>query len=167
MIFIFQNTKRHLVWQNYSSNENDSSTCMSQYGGKTKSMIRDTLADSKHVKKVFLCAGRSHFTKMVLLFEIAILHDDGSLGKVTNETNAILGIDQTHILGTFRPVRTTGTTGKRFGRNQTFEMLLDIFGHFGAQSTLDMGGGHVLGGLIQSHGIGWKVGGTLLTTGCR
>ena len=115
MIFIFQNTKRHLVWQNCSNNENDSS--MSQYGGKTKSMIRDTLAYSKHLKKVFLCAGRSHFTKMVLLFEIAILHDDGSLGKVTNETNAILGIDQTHILGTFRPVWTTGTTGKRFGRN--------------------------------------------------
>lgn len=34
MIFIFQNTKRHLVWQNCSNNETDSS--MSQYGGEDK-----------------------------------------------------------------------------------------------------------------------------------
>ena len=61
MIFIFQNTKRHLVWQNYSSNENDSSTCMSQYGGKTKSMIRDTLAYSKHVKRSFVCRPKSFY----------------------------------------------------------------------------------------------------------
>jgi hypothetical protein len=111
-----------------------------------------------------------------------ILQMDFLLGVVFNTTadllrngtsreNASFRVHQTHLPSASSPIGSPARGARfcRLGPNQQSKLGFDRFRHFGAQSALQMGGAHVLRGLIDSHGgrgkvdrsletlIGWNV----------
>lgn len=91
----------------------------------------------------------------------------GTGREVANESDPVLGIDQTQLLGGLGPVRPPSSGACRLGRHEVCELLLDGDGHLRAQSALHVRGAHILRGLVQTHHASWKVRRSLLAARYR